>query len=100
MTDETPHNYVKTEGFGQSITANLNIGQMLAHLLPELVLLDELLEFLGQLHVLLAQLAVVRVVLLHLSLNLIERHLKVQSRLLAPLLVFPEPLSILLLPSQ
>lgn len=77
-----------------------HIGQMLPHLLPELVLLDELLEFLSQLHVLLPQLAVVRVVLLHLDLDLIECHLEVQRRLLAPLLILPEPLSVLLLPSQ
>lgn len=87
-------------GLNQSITASLHIGQMLPHLLPELVLLDELLEFLSQLHVLLPQLAVVQVVLLHLGLNLVECHLEVQRRLLALLFVLSGPLSILLLPSQ
>lgn len=83
-----------------STRVNLHICQMLSHLLPQLVLLDEFLEFLGQLHVLLPQFAVVRVMLLHLGLDLVERHLEVQRRLLAPLLVLPKPLSVLLLPSR
>lgn len=47
------------------------------HLLPELVLLDQLLEPLCQLHVLLAQLGVAFIVLFHLQLNVIQRHLEV-----------------------
>lgn len=85
------------ERLNQSITAILHIWQMLPHLLPELILLNELLEFLSQLHVLLPQFAVMQVVLLHLGLNLIERHLEVQRCLLAPLFILPEPLRVLLL---
>lgn len=47
------------------------------HFLPQLILLNELLEFLSQLHVLLPQLGVVVIVLLHLHFDLIQSHLKV-----------------------
>lgn len=67
------------------------------YLLPQLVLLDELLELLGQLHVLLPQLGVVRAVLLHLHLDVAQGHLEVQHGLLSLLLVLTGPLAVFLL---
>lgn len=70
---------------------------MQSYLLSELILLNELFEFLGQLHVLLSQLGIVGAVLLHLHLNIAQGHLEVQHGLLPLLLVLPGPLGILLL---
>lgn len=67
------------------------------YLLTELVLLDELLQLLGQLHVLLPQLGVVGAVLFHLHLNVAQGHLEVQHGLLPLLLVLPGPLGVFLL---
>lgn len=76
------------------------VPKIFSHLLPQLILLNELLELLSQLHVLLPQLGVVGIVLLHLCFDLIECHLEMKRGLLAPLLVFPEPLGVLLLPKK
>lgn len=70
------------------------------HLLPQLVLLDELLEPLRQLHVLLAQLGVPLVVLLHLELDVVQSHLEVGGHLLPLLLFLPGTLDTLLLHEQ
>lgn len=67
------------------------------YLLSELVLLDELFELLGQLHVLLPQLGVVGAMLFHLHLNITQGHLEVQHSLFPLLLVLPRPLSVFLL---
>jgi len=72
-------------------------GFLQRYLLSQLVLLDELLELLGQLHVLLPQLGVVGAVLLHLHLNVAQGHLEVQHGLLPLLLVLPGPLAVFLL---
>lgn len=69
----------------------------LTHLLPQLVLLNELLEPLCQLHVLLAQLGVPLVVLLHLELDVVQRHLEVGCHLLPLLFFLPCTLDTLLL---
>jgi len=66
-------------------------------LLSQLVLLVELLQFLGQLGVLVAEAGVPLVVLLHLSLDVVQRHLEVGGHLLPLLLLQARPLRALLL---
>lgn len=73
---------------------------MQSHLLSELILLNELFQLLGQLHVFLPQFGVVGTVLLHLHLNITQGHLEVQHGLLPLLLILPGPLGILLLASD
>ena len=62
------------------------------HLLPQLILLNQLLEPLCQLHILLAQLGVALIVLFHLQLDVIQCHLEVRGHLLAFLLLLSGPL--------
>ena len=72
-------------------------GRSHAHLFAELVLLVELVELVGQHGVLLPQAGVPLVVLLHLRLDVLQRHLEVGRHLLPLLLLQPRPLHPLLL---